>query len=1358
MMQYNSIERSMMVSTPLMATYFQTRRQPRPTRVSARRGVALVAVLSILTVLAVLAMTFAVFTTIEHTISRTATTHGDARALAQAGLAHAKALLWSDALLGDPRYDAHSDIWRAALDGSLLKRPAHVNLNALPRSGPAADGLDATWMPVLNERGALVGRYAVLIEDESSKINLNTASLIPPQRANEGLSPFEILLGDGASRGLPLSAPSLANLLHFKYGPNHLPGARGDDNFNNATLMSDGLDNNANGLIDELDEGIDEPEEYVASRPYGDDRAFFSLREAYSIALPDRPATPERVAALRAYATLHSRDSGLRWDAASQSWRPRDNLNALSARDIHRTLSQANKQLPFEGNLRQMRRLAATAADYRDENAVLSTVASEYGVEAVCFNEVLANEGSRLMLPFRIRNLYGSRRVFTLAYFYNYYNYRNTAPVQSDNPAQREKFDRNTAFGIDFSTVRQTPSGISFELGRSPQNPGGFENGFEDFRQLLRSRGTKFIQNDRVLWPENVWKNSILCVFTSPSPGALPAKTFKIARSTDRQIFIDASDLSPSDYINFTSRYYYAQIRSWIHDRAYYAEHPQVSSWTVVPFLEPDTYYRVYIQETNLQIPSQDSTYSQHLSEQLDVDGNLNTYSAQDIHRLRYRYKDGEAIRTDNRGCLDIFLTSSRDCSPRRRNRFNAAYCVRPDIIELMNISDRPISLRGWSLVANTGAESYQLGTIDHAVQYSRQDSGRKTELNPTIQPNEYFYLCNNLEIFDYDYGSARDGVWGTSNDEQMPAYEINDDRWGVRFKIKSLREVSGSDGWTTYVTCENELWKNNQFQDEIVEFQSDRRDPPGIAKSPDGVRYSVDENTRNTMVFKNLKLQEYSFVQPGDYVMIVGLPRIGGFVSMTLKNQYGQIAARVIEYGNPGADLTRDPKRWLGWSAEKPDPTRERWVLTRNPTFGGSVRRARNASSLLPEGAAGSLKNGHFASPPELARVRRIANWQLDARDTRDTAGAKLVHAASEFFDTRGIRLDPEEEGVHIKGWRPAFGENTIADTRGITDHRAVWPVNIWSNQLLHMLSGPRRGETFAIEANGQNRLRVVGRSTPSRQTFYAAAGDRYSLGPGYASSLFYTRSESDSGEWEWKHKRIPKGSYRLFIRGLNDAVRTTEFLEENFNARLDIRLYDYEKNQYELIARARQYDKNDSIDAGFISPRHISPSGGLRLRLDASGLKNQYSRGFAWFDYLYLTPVPVHGVINVNTASPRILMALNGVDDKLAEAISKGLNSAGQPRLKPYRSIGDLLNVRGMTIDRFAGLANLVTVRSDQYSVSVIAQSIADLNANGQFDEQSGDRIEATVRLSAILDRSPLQSPNLSEHTILESDLTYE
>ena len=174
----------------------------------------------------------------------------------------------------------------------------------------------------------------------------------------------------------------------------------------------------------------------------------------------------------------------------------------------------------------------------------------------------------------------------------------------------------------------------------------------------------------------------------------------------------------------------------------------------------------------------------------MDVDGNLRRYSETEMHRLRYPYKDGKAQRADGQGCLDVFLTSAKGCTTRKRNRFNAAYFSRPDVIELINIGNRPVSLRGWSLVANTGTLAYELGVIKGSTGYSREESGRTFDPNPVIRPNEYFYLCNNEEIFDYDFGTIQNGTWGTGAAEQMPIFEINDDTWGVRFKILNVREA----------------------------------------------------------------------------------------------------------------------------------------------------------------------------------------------------------------------------------------------------------------------------------------------------------------------------------------------------------------------------------------------------------------------------------------------------------------------------------------------------------------------------------------------------------------------------------------
>ena len=135
---------------------------------------------------------------------------------------------------------------------------------------------------------------------------------------------------------------------------------------------------------------------------------------------------------------------------------------------------------------------------------------------------------------------------------------------------------------------------------------------------------------------------------------------------------------------------------------------------------------------------------------------------------------------------------------------------------------------------------------------------------------------------------------------------------------------------------------------------------------------------------------------------------------------------------------------------------------------------------------------------------------------------------------------------------------------------------------------------------------------------------------------------------------------------------------------------------------------------------------------------LQGEKNSGFAWFNYAYLTPVPTQGRINVNTASERVLRALNGIGTELASNIARGIDRSGRVGLKPYKTIGDLLDVRGMSIDTFSLISNMITVRSDQFNVYVLSERIQDVDNNGKFSE--GDKISATKRVRVLLDRSGL------------------
>ena len=170
----------------------------------AWRGIALVAVLAVLTILALLAMAFAVLTSIEQSSSAVGFYGMSAQALADAGLEHAKAVLWSDAMFDTSRCDTPDDLWRVVFDGQQAQRVPDANVDVVRNNGPRADGNDAVWIPVRDAQRRLIGRYAVLIQDECAKININAACIAPPNMSNEGLSPREIMLCNCGNAGLPL--------------------------------------------------------------------------------------------------------------------------------------------------------------------------------------------------------------------------------------------------------------------------------------------------------------------------------------------------------------------------------------------------------------------------------------------------------------------------------------------------------------------------------------------------------------------------------------------------------------------------------------------------------------------------------------------------------------------------------------------------------------------------------------------------------------------------------------------------------------------------------------------------------------------------------------------------------------------------------------------------------------------------------------------------------------------------------------------------------------------------------------------------------------------------------------------------
>ncbi len=1287
-------------------------------------GVALLAVLAILTVLAVLAAAFSLFMSIEKQIGSGTIAKVQADMLAYSAVEHAASLLRNDAVI-QPAWDDYSEEWHSLFVPVSDNSDECVDVDGLPASLRSAPAYDARWITVRDTAGMCIGRYAVLVEDEAGKININTASALSSCQQNQGVGTFEILLTDGRNRGLPFKLSFGNALLAYRYGQDSAPGQLlRDDNRTENPYSRDGIDNDADQVYDERGEGIDEPEEYRASKPVWDDRAFASVDEMCDVVAGKSLSVSAR-RLLHRYATISTRQHEAYWDGRDGRWHRKVNLNSCDRNQLIRVLRRANDEQPFEPSSGTLRGLAANVIDYRDENHVLTTLGSDYGVEAICFNEIMANDRS-------MEFLYGWGDAWIAVpelvspckntYYYPFEHWWD--PGFPDQYWGIRNFSRS---GSDYEIRLKTPV--------KPLHP-----------------QQKTFYSMELPWPADFWYGGQVLIYQNSGGTRSDPKLFDVVTShagSERKLTIRPHDQNARNFANSrtnaTDDIFCFIKNGWSggwYDWTCYNRLSSVKSYFPVSLRtgRPDFYYKVFVMRETLT-----KTINPILKE-LDMDGDTVSYSVVEEDQLKYLYKGGEPQRANQYGYIPVTVTSSKQCSDTDdgspENRIATVIFNRPDVVELLNVSDHPVSLLNWNVVVNTGVDALTLATIDTACYYSSTRNGRYDDPNPVIKPNGYFYLTNNREIFDREYCDG-DGIYGGSSSETIPVYELPDKTWGITYRIVDLIfpyeiKVEGAD------------WQEDQLRNELFTILTDREESD---TNPNGLTFSVLRNSRSSLFKGRGQVINDLGIEIGDYVMILGLPRQGGFVSFTLKNEYNQVTARTTEYGSVEEEES-------GYSTEKVDPTHYTWIKNITPRIGGTERKARNRGTYVPDYARPHIKNSRFTSPAEILDVRSAVDWEnIGSRNGSGTSRA--LKALTKYLTVSGIRLEAEEDGAHVSGWLPAFGTVVNSAFNTVFTSGENWPPGIWNGRKLTFISGALNGEEYIITNNTGHSLSVRGYSTASGEKLAARSGDRFMIGPGYSTPQYYTRRSNEDGIWEWRWKNLEPGSYGLYLFGLNDSIATTEFLEENWNAELNVAVFNYNTRVFNDLplqdnrsdredfitmrtARRLQYDKSDGVYCGMIGPEHISSDGGIQVRITAHNLENRKCSGFAWFDYACLAPVSTPGKININTADERIVSALKNITPQLARNIVLGLDSHGNPTLKPYRDASDFLDINGCTPQIYRDICNILTTRSDQYRVVVIAQAVNDVNRNGSFERFAGDRIISESRVDVIIDRSELTDGN--------------
>ena len=1294
-------------------------------RFTTPHGIALVAVLAILTVLALLAASFIISSNIQTKAGQSTVDAIKAQFLSQSGYQHALSLIQNDSSFEGLKCDS-------------------------PETDPQLFSSQYTnrWYLVKNHNGGLVGRYKLEITDECGKLNVNTLQTLAEHAMISNKK------SGRSSRKDPLfsllSPKAIRSLRAYQYGPNKVPGMRNvDDNKNNITLENDGLDNNHNGIIDETNEGIDEPAEYNTLYPSGDDKTIDSVSEIPGIIAKKNNSSILKGMAnyLTTYSISHSKSL---WEDNRQIC-----INGGNVRELSRTIRSIKNKKSISKTSQGLSRLVCNIMDFRDENHSLSTHGGSYGIEAICFNEIMANDGSHMLephvknwIPTGNGNQLEEKYCGVLGTMLDPYDKNGTEPVAK--------------FPMKPTSVRRIGNNVKIVYDGPPlRNSIDFTVDYKKFFNVLKSRGKT--QGNNILYPMNFWKNSHVIFRTNQTHTTIdenPANLPKVISSDARSITIEGTYGNGKSSYDTMMQIYNDSSKAvgfWLNNHwermwGQFTVHPQCSEWAVTE-IRPKTYFRVYVGNNSFTpVAFKDN------SPGLDCDGNPSSYSETEEHMLKWAYKEGKPIRTDAKGMIDVIVTSSKNCNGKRPSsrinnwldinssiEKNATKSVmthnifmRPDIVELINVSDKPVSIAGWRVMINTGSVAKELCKIDSATHYSPASSGFLVDYNPAIPAHGYAYLTSDKQIFGLEYGSSKNETWGDSAKEQYPCYELPQDTWGVWYKIKGFRPANrnlwsgGAPSPDNNIILDGADFTEGEIAGEMIEFRSDRGTYKG--NNLNGFRRMVTGNTRDAVeILYGQAGNAPCDIRVGDYAVLLGMPRLGGFLSLTLRNEYNQITSRTLEYG-------KTDFQDFDVSTERPDPTVfDVWKTTPKTTFGGTFREAR--SHNLKKIVNTTVLNRPLGSYEDLLKI---------SSGKENISYNNNKKAATDFLKTIGpaltmdmIRLDAEAEDAWIgnaNSWNSTMGIVANCGKSSIAVKGKKWEGDIWYNNTLTILSGKLRGEQFKIDGNCCNSLEIKGRSTDKRALLSASRGDKCSIGPPYKTPLFYTRKENREGKWEWKNTGLnPNINYDLYLFGLNDSINTTEFLEENHNARITVKVWNYISKKWDVPPKKRYtYDKNDSIYFGRLSKNNVSDKGAVKISITPHNLNDMECSGFAWLDYIMLTPIEHPGRINVNTASKQVLAVLPGIDKTIAQNIVKGISKNGK-QIRPYKNIYNLLDVKGITPVLMCRIANYITTRTDVYRINVIAEILKPSCENPKANNISPSQILSKNISTFLVERIP-------------------
>lgn len=824
---------------------------------------------------------------------------------------------------------------------------------------------------------------------------------------------------------------------------------------------------------------------------------------------------------------------------------------------------------------------------------------------------------------------------------------------------------------------------VSVKLENEPVNPGNLF-GWNEYKEFRKKSKLPW-------WHENMWKG----VEALTGAGALlrrqPVKSNSETNSfvfndSDRARFSEGQTITFNNWfssLHAKARVKYRRDGGKDLGTIFTAERDAPDSLILTNISVKDKYRVTLVSGQNYKTPQTASISLSGVSGYKNLNFDINGFAV---------LEEGEPISGTYHpegGFLEMLIKSPKKFSG--LFSLEGAILEQPEFVVLRNLSDKPVSLKGWRFGYKLGERFFWSHPFSTSTYYKSGYGKVKEDLSPSIPARDTLILTPDINMFDNFAGGNKNGKWGNSSAERIPVIEIKS--WGPKFKVKKARygginkEVLGTDGgpnwmdpaegfpweskWRLYIPGVDWSVTKSLLEGEVVIF-----DPDGHGKKyPPVPGIIINQRKRFLTIavsgtrkrFRPTKDATLTFCGIPDTVKEFLLLASDGSVASLAKMPSRKLKRRkpleqvilnknniyereefnwgkiLKELNNRGKEFVKEPVV----NDEKFNSKKEKYKYLKKCGFSIKSDWIYSDSLNLPFFEADIKPSKSIKYVSDRSKIIRCENrW--------------LIRKTPENGLPAHMEVNPLSREIHLSGNKSVSVEEIIPDGIKLSKTPGISPAQYV-------------GKT------------VVAGPCPS------GGGIHIFGAPGFV-------------EFEWKLKphrklRFENTKLTLYGRSANKWQSPATVSQwnnfTNFPVKITVEVWNFKKRVYELRADKKSFDSSDKLFLGKLNPENLK-TGRLKMKITTHRTFSPRSSAL-WLGGVNIHPYAGNCYVNINTVSLKSLLSLCNSDTNSAINILKELNG------KKFQSMKSLPELGNKTIgeDKFV-------IRSDLFDLCVEAQVI--------------------------------------------------